>query len=94
MTTTEHRIQPGQEYEKCDPRDKTIIRIRVIHAGPFDGEKALVGTIHRDRYGRDILDRRRTIKLSSLHTDGKPRRSSYRLVRHADGTPAAGGGAR
>lgn len=74
-------IRLDQEYESCHPLDG--IRIRVIHAGPFEGDRALVATIHHDPYGREFLDRRRMIKLSSLHADGRPRKTGYRLVKDA-----------
>lgn len=74
-------IRAGQEYAACHPLNS--IRIRVIHAGPFDGDRAMVATIHLHPLdGREFLDRRRLIKAAQLHDDPN-RRSGYRLVKDA-----------
>ena len=92
-TTMTHRIEPGQEYAACDPRDH--IRIRVV-AAPctipgYDFGKVEVVTLTAD--SREL--RRRQIEGTQLHEtgltrSGTPRRSGYRLVRHADGSTAGG----
>lgn len=90
--TDRHRIERDQEYLACRATPSMpgehYIRIRVVHAGPFNGEdKAMVATVHRDRYGRELLDRRRLIRADQLHANPN-RKGGYRLVRDADGTPA------
>jgi hypothetical protein len=101
-TTPTPRVQPGQEYERHDPHDNTTTRIRVVGEpvttpGLYGFGKVDVVTINAD--GREL--RRRAIEVTSLHPtgtarDGQPRRTGYRLVRNADGTPAtpAGGAGR
>jgi hypothetical protein len=86
MTSTDdHRIEPGQEYERHDPRENTTLRIRVAGPqvpGPFgEGEVAIV-TVEGDRYLR-----RRWIAIRQLH-NSPTRRTGYRLVQHADGSDA------
>ena len=81
-----HRIEPGQEYTACDPRDH--IRIRILAKpvpGAFGEGKVRVGTVTED--GRVL--RPRYIAVRQLH-DNPQRRTGYLLVRHADGTPAGG----
>lgn len=93
----EPAVELDQEYVACAPsRSKSgehYIRIRVLHPGLFEDSKVLVATVHRSRDGREFLDRRRQIAARLLHDD-PTRRTGYRLVRNADGTPAAPGGAR
>lgn len=95
---TNHRIEAGQEYVACRPTPsmpgKHYTRIRVGLVGPLhDEDKVLVATIHTDAFGRESFDRRRLIRADQLHADPN-RKTGYRLVRHADGTPAGEGGAR
>ena len=85
-----HRIEPGQEYISClcDPSDDHAYRIRVLAkpvSGVFGEGKVRVGTVTED--GRVL--RLRYIAVRQLH-DNPARRTGYRLVRHADGTPAGG----
>jgi hypothetical protein len=94
-------VQPGQEYESCQPvywgsSGPEYTRIRVVGEsgrtpGLYGFGKVDVVTVTED--GREL--RRRRIETSQLHEtgttrDGQPRKSGYRLVRHADGTPAGG----
>ena len=86
MTTTEHRIEPGQEYQHHDVRQNTTTTIRVT-SRPYpgyrgDGQVDIV-TVTPD--GRRL--RPRAISVRQLHAS-PTRRSGYRLVRLADGTPA------
>lgn len=86
-----HRIERGQEYAFCAayPDD---IRIRVIGQPlPWwdNSGKVQIATLAAD--GRE--QRPRYIATRQLHADPN-RRTGYRLVRNADGTPAAPGGAR
>jgi len=81
-------VEPGQEYERHDPREGVITRLRVIGGIVpwWDGtEKAQVATVAPD--GR--LLRPRHIATRLLHAD-LARRSGYRLVRHADGSAVDG----
>lgn len=89
-----HRIEPGQEYTACDPRDHIRIRIVVVpavFAGLHGHDKVDIVTLTAN--GREVRPRR--ISMGKLHESGltpggMPRRTGYRLVRHADGTPAGG----
>lgn len=85
-------IEPGQEYQACNPLDH--IRIRVLSA-PFPGVTGRPGVTIATltATGREI--RKRTINAGALHETattrtGQPRISGYRLVQHADGTNAEG----
>lgn len=88
------RIQPGQEYAACASRPDDQPRIRVVGQpvttpGVYGFGKVRVATITAD--GREI--RPRAIETAQLHPtgltrDGQPRKTGYRLVRNADGTPA------
>lgn len=87
-----HRIERGQEYEAHDPREGVTTRIRVI--GPSvpwwdNSGKVEIATVAAD--GRE--QRPRYIATRQLHAS-PTRMTGYRLVRNADGTPAAPGGAR
>jgi hypothetical protein len=83
-------IRPGQEYESSKPLDDT--RIRVVGTpvpGPLGGRRVAIVTLTAD--GREI--RPRMIDVRHLHptgltASGKPRKTGWRLVRNADGTPA------
>lgn len=89
-----HRIEPRQEYVTCDPRDNIRIRITgwpVTMNGLHSYGKVQIVTIAAD--GGET--RSRAIAVSSLHPtgltrDGKPRKTGYRLVRNADGSPVGG----
>lgn len=92
MDSTEPAVEFDQEYEACTPSrsrsGQRVIRIRVIFVSPLhDEDKVGVATVHRDQFGREWLDRRRLIRADQFHTDPN-RRTGYRLVRNADGTPA------
>lgn len=89
-------ITPGQEYESCLPTyygsaGEEHTRIRVVGesaAGRFGGKVAVVTLTES---GREV--RRRAIESAQLHPSGltaagQPRRTGYRLVRHADGGEA------
>jgi hypothetical protein len=88
----DHRIEPGQEYETCQPiyhlnDAPTPTRIRILSTSGFG--RATVATITDD--GREL--RQRLINARQLHADGtnrngEQRRTGYRLVQHADGIPA------
>jgi hypothetical protein len=103
-----HRIEPGQQYETCAPiywlqapdgtRGPVHTRIRIL-SKPFPGvtDRPFVTIATLTATGRET--RKRTIATGSLHPDGttrngRQRTTGYRLVQHADGTPAAPGGAR
>ena len=85
-------IQPGQEYESCLPTyygsaGEEHTRIRII-GEPGPG-KVSVATLTKS--GREL--RRRPLSIRQLHATGlaatgQPRRTGYRLVRNADGSPA------
>jgi hypothetical protein len=80
-----HQIQPGQEYESCDPRD--YIRIRVLSTSGFG--RITIATLTAD--GREL--RQRLVNARQFHAEGtnrngEQRRTGYRLVQHADGIPA------
>ena len=95
-----HRIEPGQEYETCQPtyygtagEERTRIRVvgRPVTTLGFDFGKVEVVTLTAG--GREV--RRRQIEARQLHEtgltrSGAPRRSGYRLVRNADGSTAGG----
>lgn len=84
-----HRIEQGQEYEAHDSREGVTTRIRVIgESVPWwdSSGKVQVATLTAD--GREA--RARWIATRQLHAD-PDRKTGYRLVQHADGTPAAGG---
>lgn len=92
MDNTDQAVEPDQEYVACAPSrsmpGKRYIRIRVLFVGPIhDEDKVQVATVHHDQFGREWLDRRRLIRADQLHGDPN-RRTGYRLVRNADGTPA------
>lgn len=86
-----HRIEPGQEYETCQPvhylsAGPKPTRIRIKNVSGYD--RATVVTLTDD--GREL--RRRLINTRQLHPDGtnrhgEQRRTGYRLVQHADGVP-------
>jgi hypothetical protein len=79
-------IQPGQEYESCHPLDEGR-RIRVLSVSGYG--RATVVTLTGD--GREARQRpvnTRHLHDSGLTRDGQPRRTGYRLVRNADGSPA------
>ena len=91
-----HRIETGQEYALCAARPDDQPRIRVVGdpittLGLHGFGKVDIVTLTAD--GREI--RRRAIEMTQLHEtgttrDGQPRKTGYRLVRHADGSPADG----
>jgi hypothetical protein len=87
MPTT-HRIEPGQEYVSCDPHDH--IRIRTI-SNPYPDSLGnwKVDIVTLATQGRETG--RRWISTSALRGPGagRKRREGYRLVQHADSTPAA-----
>jgi hypothetical protein len=89
--TSDLTVEFDQEYVACTPSrsipGEHYIRIRVLHSGLFDDSKVLVATVHRSRDGREFLDRRRQIERRQLHANPN-RKTGYRLVQHADGTPA------
>jgi hypothetical protein len=92
------RIQPGQEYETCQPtyygsRGEEHTRIRVVGkpnvtVGAYGFGKVFVVTVTAD--GREL--RRRLIDMIQLHAtgvtgSGQPRKNGYRLVKDAGVTP-------
>jgi hypothetical protein len=81
-----HAIERGQEYERHDPRENTTTRIRTI-GPPVPGwdstGKIRIATLTAD--GREI--RPRYVAVRQLHAN-PTRITGYRLVQHADGTPA------
>ncbi|MFJ2630894.1 hypothetical protein ACIO6U_02875 [Streptomyces sp. NPDC087422] len=80
-------IEPGQEYESYDPGHGVITRIRIkgtpTPTGRWGVPNVAVITIAPD--GREL--RPRTIPTRHLHAS-PTRKTGYRLVQHADGTPA------
>jgi hypothetical protein len=94
-----HRIEPGQEYLACRPTPSMpgehYTRIRVVTTPGLGFHKAEIVTVWPD----GTTSNPRRIEVRSLHPtgfrrDGHPRVAGYRLVTHADGTPAGQGGAR
>lgn len=92
---SQHRIQRGQEYESCQPTvwlaGPIHTRIRVTETPEPDWHTAEVVTVRPDG---TVFNRRR-LAVSGLHPSGltragAPRRTGYRLVRLADGSPADG----
>jgi hypothetical protein len=83
-----HRIEPGQEYERHDPRENSTTRIRVVgDSVPWwdNSGKVWIATVGPD--GREL--RSRWIATRQLH-DNPDRVTGYRLVLRADGSPADG----
>ncbi|MYR75156.1 MULTISPECIES: hypothetical protein [unclassified Streptomyces] len=71
----------GQVYESCNPDEKKHLIIESIDRAAGTAKVSFPG----GRGGRDRNRRRRTIKLSSLHSTGTTRtgaqrRSGYRLM--------------
>jgi hypothetical protein len=89
-----HRIEPGQEYLACRPAasmpGEHYARIRVT-SRPYPGWRGDgqvdIETVAPD--GRGL--RLRSITVRQLHATAG-RKTGYRLVQHADGTPATEGG--
>jgi hypothetical protein len=82
---TSPAVEPGQEYERHDPRENVTIRIRVVGMDDLDDTRVRVATVVPYGY----LIRFRSIAVRQLH-DNPRRKTGYRLVQHADGTPAEG----
>jgi hypothetical protein len=69
-----HRIEPGQTYRYCDPREN--IRIRIESYRPGDARAHVVDAVTGKR-PRQILVT--ALHESATTRDGKPRRAGYAL---------------
>lgn len=93
--SSRNAIEAGQEYAPCANRPDDQPRIRVAATPDPDWHKADIVTVRPD----GTTSNPRRIEVSQLHPtgttrDGNPRKTGYRLVQHADGTPADVGEAR
>lgn len=83
-----HPVQPGQIWADNDPRSEGR-QVRIV---AVDGTHATVELVTGRGVGHDAAKpgRRTRIRLDRF----RPTSTGYRLVTHADGTPAGEGGAR
>jgi hypothetical protein len=72
------QIRPGQIYESAPDSEGVVRRIRITRYTPGHARAHVTGTDGK---------RFRQIRVTQLHTDGKPRKTGYQLLIDVTDTP-------